>query len=190
MKNLAAFLLSFGLCLSLAQAAAAFPLDTLKGHDVLTGQSVKIQTGERKGVVLVFLSSTCPCSNSHMQELASLEKEYPDFAFIGIHSNTDEKKDATQAYFREAKLPFPVLQDNGAKIADELKAYKTPHAFVMKPNGEILYQGGVSNSHALDRASRKYLREALEDASQGRPVRTPEGRTLGCVIARGGSNAW
>lgn len=160
------------------------------GPDVRTGEAISPSLTGRKGLVAVFLSAVCPCSNSHLRELSALSKEYPDYVFIGIHSNTDEKKQSTQNYFETANLPFPVIQDNGAKIADEFKAYKTPHAFIMKSNGEIVYQGGVSSSHDFENADRKYLREALEDLAKDRPVRTKLGRTLGCVISRGGNNVW
>jgi len=169
---------------------AKWNLEQLKGRDVTSGTAVSLDLKGRKGAVVVFLSAVCPCSNSHIKELTTLPKDFPEFAFLGVHSNTDEAKDPTQAYFKTAKLPFPVVQDSGAKIADEFKAYKTPHAFVVKPDGEVLYQGGVSSSRNFENADRKFLREALDDLQNGRAVKTPEGRTLGCVIAREGKYVW
>lgn len=161
----------------------------VSGADLFTGQPIEANSQNKKGLVIVFLSAVCPCSNSHLKELASLEKEYGEFSFVGIHSNTDEAKEPTLQYFKKADLPFPIVQDGEAKIADRLKAFKTPHSFIMKPDGEIAYQGGVSSSKDFERADKKFLREALEDLQAGRAVRTPEGRTLGCAISRG-KNVW
>ena len=187
--RLALILAGLFLC-QFTHGAIAPNVSALRGPDVVTGKFISSSLEAHRGLVVVFLSAVCPCSNSHLQELAALAKAYPDFAFLGIHSNTDEKKEPTQAYFQNAKLPFPVIQDNGAKIADEFKAYKTPHAFIMKSNGQIAYRGGVSSSHDFSSADQKFLREALEDLDKNRPVKTPEGRTLGCAISRGSKYVW
>jgi hypothetical protein len=156
----------------------------VKGEDLLAGKEISITAQNKKGLVLIFLSAKCPCSHSHLQELTDLAKEFPSFAFVGIHSNLDEGKNLSLPYFQNAKLPFPILEDQATKLADEYKALKTPHAFVVSASGELLYQGGVSDSKRLLSAEHKYLREALEDVMKGSVVRTKEGRTLGCVIER------
>ena len=178
--------LSALLTILLSVVASAF---TIQGIDLNTGKATEFKPGP-KGSVVVFMSAKCPCSASHVEELKSLRKEHPDYAFVAVHSNTDESKEETETYFKEAGLPFPVIQDSGAKIADEFKALKTPHAFLVSPSGETLYKGGLSNSKDCRKADRKYLREALSDLAQGRPVKNPEGRTLGCAIARGEKHVW
>lgn len=170
--------------------AVALP-NHISGQSVIDDRQVHVRESTQKGLVVVFLSAVCPCSNSHLVELKSLKKDFPNFTFIGIHSNTDEDKNLTSSYFKAANLPFPVVQDSGAKLADEFKALKTPHAFVVLTDGKAAYQGGVSSSrHFDDKTARKYLREALQDLSAGREVKTPEGRTLGCAISRGGNHVW
>ena len=179
-------LLSCLLTILISFGASAF---TIQGMDLNSGKTTEFKPGP-KGSVIVFMSAKCPCSNSHVEELKSLQKEYPDYGFVAVHSNTDESKEETEQYFKEAGLPFPVIQDTGAKIAGEFKALKTPHAFLVSPSGETLYKGGLSNSKDCRKADRKFLREALTDLAQGHPVKTPEGRTLGCAIARGEKHVW
>lgn len=169
---------------------AAVSLLDLKGNDVISGKATQLSLTDKKGVVTVFLSAVCPCSNSHIKEISELAKKYPEYSFIGVHSNVDEASDMTKKYFQEAALPFPVIQDEKAQIADKMGAFKTPHVFVTDKDGKILYQGGVSNSHVIENSDRKFLREALADLAAQRAVRTPEGRTLGCVISRGEKNVW
>lgn len=169
--------------------ALATPSATLKGTEILSGKAQEVAP-KAEGTVVVFLSATCPCSNSHVEELKSLSQEYPQFSFVAVHSNIDEDLESSKDYFAKAQLGFPVLQDNNAKIADEFKALKTPHAFVLSPDGKMLYQGGVSSSRDIKKADRKFLREALTDLKQHVAVKTPEGRTLGCTISRGEKNVW
>ena len=160
------------------------------GQDLLTSKTLTYGKDLKKPLVVVFLSAACPCSDSHVQELKSLAKDFAQFDFVAIHSNVDEPVDRAKIYFSKVALPFSVLQDENAKLANQFGAFKTPHSFVIKANGEIIFRGGVSSSHQFELAEHKYLREALSDVAANRAVRTPEARTLGCVISRGGKNVW
>jgi peroxiredoxin len=170
--------------LSVSEASAAAQKVVFKGENILTGREIEVGAKKSQAVVVIFLSSKCPCSDSHIAELQDLSRDFSDFEFVGIHSNVDEDLEFSKNYFEQKKLPFVVLQDRSAQLADRFKAFKTPHAFVLGSEGQILYQGGVTNSAQFSRANRKFLREALEDIRAHKAVRTPEGRTLGCVIAR------
>lgn len=159
---------------------AAQPI-SFSGSDLVSGQELKF---DGKGMVIAFLSAKCPCSNDHVGELAELKKSFPGYKFVGIHSNADETLAEAKTYFAKIGLPFPVIQDDGAKIADQFKAFKTPHVFVINELGEAVYQGGVTDSKKFQRAERKYLREALNDLKNHQSVKTAEARTLGCAISR------
>lgn len=176
-------ILIFSLSLQLnASAATSF----FKGLDVLKDQDVTLSfPTKNEATVLVFLSATCPCSASHESVLAKLQEQYPSISFYGIHSNVDEDLAVTKAHFEEVKLPFPVLQDNKAVLADKLGALKTPHVFVLDKSGKTIYHGGVTNSHVGPSADKNYLKEVLEDISQNKTPRHKEGRALGCYIQRG-----
>ncbi|MFW1489827.1 hypothetical protein ACEV9X_23110, partial [Vibrio parahaemolyticus] len=89
----------------------------------------------------------------------------PMFSFIGVHSNADEPIAQAREYFAQLDLSFPVIQDRELKLAEKFRAQKTPHAFLLNNEGEILYRGGVSNSRVAENADRKFLRDALYDVS-------------------------
>lgn len=183
------FIFIFGLALSLS-AHATPQIKFLEGKHLLTDTKVLVDSSNSKGLVVVFLSAKCPCSNSHNTELKDLAQIYKEFNFVAVHSNVDEGKDLSKPYFKNAAFPFPVIEDEKSKLADQLQASKTPHAFIFASSGEVLYQGGISNSKDCAKADRKFLREALVDLHSGKVVRTPEGRTLGCAISRGEKNVW
>ncbi len=168
-------------------ALAAVP--TVQGEDLLSGKKIELTT-KSKGTVLVFLSARCPCSNSHLKIVDQLAKDFPDFQFVGVHSNIDEKKEMAQEYFKSASLSFPMIEDDGSKLADQYRASKTPHVFVLNPAGEVVYKGGVTNSADAPSANRQYLKEALTEIQAGKAVTTAATRSLGCVISRGGSYVW
>ena len=170
--------LALSFCVATSHAGAA-----ISGLDLLQNKPSEVRPGP-KGTVAIFLSARCPCSNSHLGIVKKLAQDFPAFAFVVIHSNADEAISEARQYFRQAELDLPVLQDEHDKLADQFKALKTPHAYVLSPEGAVLYRGGVTNSANGPSASQQLLRAALEDVSAGRPVKTPESRTLGCVIAR------
>lgn len=161
----------------------------VKGMDLLSGDTVEIKPG-KEGAVVVFLSAKCPCSASHVEEIKSMAREFTAYQFIGVHSNSNEGKDLSRGYFKTVNLGFPILQDTDGSIAAEYRALKTPHAFLVSKDGKTLYKGGITDSKDCSESGRNFLREALQDVSQNKPVRTKEARTLGCAIARGGKSDW
>ncbi|AFY01910.1 thioredoxin-like domain-containing protein [Bdellovibrio bacteriovorus] len=177
--------LIFTLILMFSQISmGADKITSLSGLDVLNSETKTFATAGHKATVIVFLSAKCPCSASHETLLKDLSQQYKEFQFIGIHSNSDETLEETQNHFREAKLLFPVIQDSRSQWANKLGALKTPHAFVLSPAGEMLYHGGVTDSHVGPTAKKQFLKEVLEDLQAEKPSRHKEGRALGCYIQR------
>lgn len=139
---------------------------------------------EKRGQIIVFLSTRCPCSNSHIPILKALAAEFSQYQFIGIHSNRYEDGTEAKAYFSEKKLPFPVLADKGQLLANELGATRTPHTYLIDQDGNKLYRGAVTNSSNAAKASENHLRAALLAHSDGREIERKEARPLGCEIDR------
>lgn len=162
-------------------------ISALDGEDLASASVAPrpaIASNNAKALVLVFLSSRCPCSAAHEETLKKLALKYQSegFEFLGIHSNQDEPLDAARDHFSKAGLPFPVLQDSGGALAKKWGALKTPHAFILQKEGQVVFSGGVSDRRDPQDASRNYLQEAMDDLKAAHSVRTPHARALGCVI--------
>lgn len=176
------YLLIVFVYLAFGSVYAAPPSLGVQGRSLLGATDIVSDTN--KTTVLIFLSSICPCSNSHVEEIKRLKNDFPEFEFIGVHSNADEDLMSAKEYFAEKKLNFPLIEDEKSKLANQFKALKTPHAFVINSKGETLYQGGVTSSSSFDEKNQNYLREALTDLREGKKIRTTSSRPLGCMIAR------
>lgn len=160
-------------------------LQSFQGLDVVSEKEQQLQfPSEKSATIAVFISAKCPCSASHEEILKNLSTEFKEFSFVGIHSNSDESAEITKKHFQESKLPFPVLQDGKNILANKLGALKTPHVFVFDKKGEIIYQGGVTDSHVGPSAKKNYLKDVLEDLRAGKTPRHKEGKALGCYIQR------
>ncbi len=175
-----------------ANKGSALP-SVLRGIDLRSGTETEIPltSPDKKGTVLVFLSIECPCSQSHQPPLAELAAQHPEFTFVGIHSNKEEPLSETRKFFSDPKdpkrwLPFPVLEDKGQAIAneEEIKAFKTPHVFVVDSKGSIVYRGAMDNSHEASTAKKHYLAMALDAIVSGHNPDPEEVPPLGCVISR------
>jgi hypothetical protein len=138
----------------------------------------------KRPTLVVFLSAKCPCSHSHISHLQELKKQFPEIDFLAIHSNLDETEQEGKEYFLKNSLGFPVIRDEKNSLANLFRAMKTPHAYLLNSEGVVLYQGGVSNSSDCKRATALYLKDALKDLSENRPIKTPQTRTLGCALPR------
>lgn len=174
----------FILLLCAPSLSAPLPQE-ITGMEVLSKKAIHHSFSSAKNAtVVVFLSAKCPCSASHEVLLKELQTEFKDFPFIGIHANADEPLDITESHFKASELPFPILQDNKSFWADQLGALKTPHAFVINTKGEIIYQGGVTDSHIGPTAKKQFLKEVLTDLTEDKKPRHTLGRALGCYIQR------
>lgn len=179
-KNTAFLLFTFLICQPLFAGVTQ-----LEGNDVVTSSPRIVNFAKApKATVIVFLSAKCPCSASHEQLLKEYSLKHTDFQFVGIHSNADETVDDARKHFQAVQFSFPILSDRDSRWANHWGALKTPHVFVVSSEGELIYQGGVTDSHVGPSAKKHFLKEVLEDLENNRPSRHKEGRALGCYIAR------
>lgn len=156
-------------------------INQLSGVDH-NNKSIEVNTKDKKATVVVFLSSICPCSNSHVSLLRKMNKEHIDIQFVGIHSNYNEDLKRSQKYFKNAKLNFPVIHDKDTTLAKRLGGVKTPHAFILDKNGKVIYTGSVTSSSNAAKAKENFLLMALNEIEAGKEVSIPKRKTLGCYI--------
>jgi len=138
--------------------------------------------------IITFISARCPCSQAHQGRLFELYQEFgkdPQFQFVGVHANADEKEAESKSYFDLQKFPFPIFRDTQQKWLEHFPALKTPHVYIYsEADQKIVYQGGVDDSSHPLTSKTFYLREALEDLRAHQPIRNPKTRALGCQIRR------
>jgi peroxiredoxin len=177
-KNTCFLLLSFFISLQ------SYSRPSFEGTDMRTKNFHKVQIKKNENLVLYFLNSNCPCSQAHFDHLNQLQKQYPQFTFIGFHSQKNVSIERAQKSFGKHKIDFPILMDKSLKFANFYKAVKTPHVFVVNNKDEILFQGGATNSRNPKRASKFYLQEALKALALGEEVPVKNAKTIGCYIKR------
>ncbi len=163
---------------------------TLK--DAATGKDVTFSSFHgRKAAVLVFLGTECPIGNQYLPRLAEIARNYEPkgVVVLGINSNEHETADQVAASAKEHALPFPVLKDAGAKVADLYQAQRTCEAIVLDDQAIVRYRGAIDDQYGYGirktRVVKPFLTEALDDVLEGKPVETSGTSVAGCPIERG-----
>ncbi len=154
------------------------------------GKPIALQgSGDKKAVVVVFLSFDCPVSTSYAPLLAEMAKTYGAKGVTFLAVNSSDEGDAAQIAKQagEFKLPFPVLKDKGRAAADAFKAVTVPEVFVLDHNSVLRYRGRIDDGFTkrLIRAAtvtHHDLKDALDDLLADKDVRTPVTPAVGCPI--------
>ena len=166
-----------------AVSAAAAPTE-LQGQDLFSGKPVRLQPHMARPTVVIFVSARCPCSASHEEIIKPLAKEFQDFDFIAVHANANETEAETRAHFEKTAFAFPLIEDRDGRWAETFQALKTPHAFVVDKQGNIVFSGGVTDASHGPTAKIPYLKNALNEFRQTGKIKESKRRALGCAIRR------
>jgi peroxiredoxin len=139
-----------------------------------------------KAIVLMFIATQCPVSNSYNGRMVDLQKDYAKkgVQFIGINSNKQEGVEEVKTHAKEHGFAFTILKDNNNVVADQLGASVTPEIYVLNSNLEILYHGRIDDSSREAKVSSKDLRTALDQILAGKAVEVQETKAFGCTIKR------
>jgi mono/diheme cytochrome c family protein len=162
---------------------------SLKGTD-LDGKVHRIPTcGARRGAAIVFLSTTCPISNSYLPQLKTLAARCRriDVDFYGIVSDHAVSRAAADRHRTDFQVDFPILFDVSGTIRRQLQATHTPQAFVVSATGQTLYSGRIDDLYAepgrkREEASTHEFRDAVTALASGLDVKVPHTAPVGCLL--------
>ena len=146
--------------------------------------------------VLEWTNHDCPYVRKHYGagNMQALQREAAgqDVLWLSVISSAPGKQghvapaeaDAlTQA--RGAALTA-VLLDEGGVMGRAYAARTTPHLYLIAPDGTLAYMGGIDDRPTSDPAdipaAKSYIRAALADLAQGRPVTEAVTRPYGCSV--------
>lgn len=152
--------------------------------------SLARETRDAKAVVVLFLGTECPVNNAYAPTLATLHEKFAPkgVVFVAINSNQQDDAPAVAKHAREFGIPFPVLKDAGAVVADRFHAERTPEAFVLDGSLTVRYRGRIDDQFAKGvkrpKATRQDLVEALNEVLAGKEVAQPCTDVAGCPIGR------
>jgi len=162
----------------------------------LDGKSVSLSQFKGKTVVLEWFNPGCPfVQASHnagsLKGLAA--KHAPEgVVWLAINSGAQGKQGAGIEANREGLSKFglqhPVLIDEAGSVGQLYGAERTPHMFVVNPEGVLVYRGAIDNSPDGEGQSPEggklvnYVESALQAISTGAKVSPAETKAYGCSV--------
>lgn len=142
-----------------------------------------------KAVVLVFLGPECPISQRYIPELNRIAAQQQTNAveFYGVVAGKKIARTNVAAFAQEYAVRFPVLVDNDLSLARWLRPTHLPEAFVLKPDGDVIYHGRIDDwyeSIGKPRAvvQQRELRDAISAALSHQAPARAYARPVGCYF--------
>ena len=165
-------------------------LDAVVLQNINNGELQSFETlSAKKYVVIVFLGTECPLAKVYLPRIASIAQRYKDIAkTVGVNANHQDTVEEIKEYIKQYSVSFAMLKDPQGQLATTLNAKRTPEAFILDPQGNILYQGRIDDQYgvgyARDAAQQEDLKMALNELRQGQAVSVPRTEAVGCFIGR------
>ncbi|MCI0463100.1 MAG: redoxin domain-containing protein [Gemmataceae bacterium] len=170
---------------SVGKTIASFTLKDTTGRPVALADFK-----DRKAVVVIFLGTQCPINNQFAPHLAGLHKEFSPkgVQFLGLNSNHQDSSKTIAEHAKKYAIPFPVLRDEGSKVADNFGARRTPEAFILDTTGKVRYQGRIDDQYGISyqrpAPTRRDLAIALDELLAGKQISQATTPIAGCLIGR------
>jgi peroxiredoxin len=181
-----------GFTIDVGKPAPAFALKNVDGRTVALKDYA-----DRKAVVVIFTCNHCPASIKAEDRLIQLQKDYAAKGVQLIAINSNEDKDHPTDSFdhmvrraAEKGFNFPYLRDDTQDAARAYGALRTPHVFLLDAKRAVVYHGRIDdNLNDMKAVKRHDLREALDEALQGKKVSVPVTQPVGCNVKWWGKDA-
>jgi hypothetical protein len=79
-----------------------------------------------------------------------------------------------------------ILMDTSGEVGRTYGAQVTPHMYVINPEGQLIYKGGIDDKPTTDTAdiegATNYVQLALDQAMSGEEVKVQTARPYGCTV--------
>ncbi|MFZ2279599.1 MAG: redoxin domain-containing protein [Prosthecobacter sp.] len=144
--------------------------------------------GDKKAVVLFFVSPFCSTTKSFMKEINQITADYSDRVVVYlVHSDPEITNEVAMEHAILSEVKATVLLDKEQALAKQVQARITPEAVVLSPKSETLYKGRINDLYLgptkrQRAATTKDLRDALDAVLAGKPVSTPQHEAQGCKM--------
>jgi hypothetical protein len=177
----------FGCCvvMAMAQAALAPPVKNFSG-----GSVTNLLPANAHALVLFFVSTDCPISNSYAPEYSRVAAEFQPrgFAVRLVYPNKDETAEAIAAHLKDYRLSVEALRDPAHVLCRAAGARVTPEAAVFVRGQGWVYHGRIDDKQvdfgkARGTALTHDLRDVLEKIARGETVKPYSTRSVGCYIS-------
>jgi hypothetical protein len=161
-----------------------------------TGKAVKLSDYRGKYVVLEWTNPGCPYVRKHYNSgnMPATQQDALAKGAVWLSINSTEK--SSWDYMEPAKLtawqkerkaaPSATLLDEEGTVGKAYGARTTPHMYIVNPQGQLVYAGGIDSIPSSDpddiKKAVNYVKQGLGEALAGKPISQATTRPYGCSI--------
>ena len=171
------------------------PAPEFSGTDT-TGETHRLTDFRGKTLVLEWTNHDCPYVRKHYgagnMQAQQREAAEQGVVWLSVISSARGKQGhvsparADELTMSRKASPHAVILDPSGKIGRAYGARTTPHMYIIDESGTLVYMGGIdsiatSNPNDISRAT-QYVRVALRELADGKPVSNPVTRPYGCSV--------
>lgn len=172
------------------------PAFTAVGAD---GKPVALDAYKGKTVVLEWTNHECPYVKKHYESgnIPNLQKDAAGkgVVWLQVVSSAPGKQGfvdgptAKQLNGSRNAAPAATVLDADGKVGKLYGAQTTPHIFIVNPQGQLVYKGGIDSIATAKKEdlakAENYVSAALTAISTGKPVEKANTKPYGCSIKYG-----
>jgi peroxiredoxin len=176
-----------------ARIGAAAPAFTLSDSN---GKTVSLADFKGKTVVLEWTNHDCPYVRKHYggNNMQALQKKWTAqgvvwLTLISSAPGTEgyvSAEEANKLTAERGAAPSDILFDPKGDVGRAYGAQVTPHMYVIRGDGTLVYMGGIDDKPTARLADLKiaknFVDAALSEMAQGKPVSVTTSRPYGCSI--------
>lgn len=148
--------------------------------------SVSLPDIKEDVVVLVFLANHCPAVGQYEDRLIEFTKDYEGKGVrvvgISVSQQDGDKLPGIKNYMKDKGSNYVYAYDESQAVGKAYGASNTPHFFVLDKERKIRYIGKMDDNPNEAKASKNYVRDAVNALLAGKSPEVDETRPYGCGI--------
>lgn len=156
------------------------------------GETHTLGTYEQYDYVVFYVQGVgCPIARIALPNYRAVRDEYADknIGFTMFNSNIQDNLPRIAKEANEFGIDFPIMKDEGQRLAKALGVERTAEVFVVNPRTqEVLFRGPINDQLGYEtqrnEASQHYLKDALNTVMTGGVVNMDDiPDSKGCLVA-------
>lgn len=162
----------------------------------MDGNTHKLSDYQGKFVVLEWLNYGCPFVQKHYKSgnMQATQKEWTSKGVVWLSVISSAPGEQGYSTPEKAKADFAankskattVILDATGTLGKAYGAATTPHMYLIGPNGNLVYNGGMDDKATTDLAdvktAKNYVSAALTEAIAGKAVTMAKSQPYGCNV--------
>ena len=164
-------------------------VENFRLNDQLGNSHELFYYSDHEALVFLVQGNGCPIARNASVRFHELERMYSEnkVKFFMLNSNLQDTKASILEEAASYDYQMPILMDETQLIGEALEITRTGEVFVINPQTwQIAYTGALDDrltyENQKQEASEHFLKDALDEITEGRAVTLPATDSLGCLI--------